>query len=102
MDIEEVVLAFVRQLVSKHGFRLPIHVASLAPNGSVLFSRFEATSPAAPGSATLEHVTGQLEADGFEAPVHLLATDATGRAKVGLQRPTGAPVVLEFADPDAS
>jgi hypothetical protein len=87
--------------VGKYGFRLPIHVASISPNGSVLFTRFTAPPPPSkPGSVELEHVTGNLEDEGFLTPVHMLATDATGRSKTGLKRATGDPVILEYAEDD--
>jgi hypothetical protein len=101
MDIEAVVLSFVRILVKQYAFRLPIHVASVAPNGSVLFTRFTSPPPPSkPGAVTLEHVTGNLEDEGFLTPFYMLATDATGRAKTGVKRSAGDPVVLDFADED--
>ena len=103
MDIEAIVLSFVRTLLKQHAFRLPINVALVAPNGSVLFTRITSPPPPSkPGSVELEHVTGHLEDEGFLTPVYMLATDATGRAKTAIKRSTGDAVVLEFADDDDS
>lgn len=100
MDIEAVLASLLRQLIARHGFRLPVTVAAVGRNGAVLFTRFSAAPPgAAPGSVEQEHISGQIEDDGFLAPVHLLATDATGRARLCLQRRSGSPRVLETTEP---
>lgn len=100
MDIEAVLASLLRQLLAQHGFRLPVTVASVGRNGAVLFTRFStAPTGSARGSVEQEHVTGEIEDEGFLAPVHLLATDATGKARLALQRRAGGPIVLETVEP---
>ncbi|MCA9653095.1 MAG: hypothetical protein KC501_24485 [Myxococcales bacterium] len=101
MDIEAVLAALLRELLARHGFRLPVTVASVGRNGAVLFTRFTAApSGSARGAVEQEHVTGEIEDEGFLAPVHLLATDATGKARLAVQRRHGPPLVLDTAEPD--
>ncbi len=103
MDIETVLAALLRELLTQHGFRLPITVASVGVGGSVLFTRFTATSATAPrGSVEQEHIAGELGDEGIAAPVHLMATDATGRARMAVQRPHGPLVVLEQVEPEST
>lgn len=95
MDIETTLRRVLTEVLKKHGFRLPVTIASVAANGSVLFTRFTSPPPgAAPGSVEQEHVAGQLDDEGFLAPVNMLVTDATGKAELAIQRPSGDPVVV--------
>lgn len=100
MDIEAVLASLLRELLARHGFRLPVTVASVGRNGAVLFTRFaQAPHGSARGSVEQEHVTGAIEDEGFLAPVHLLATDATGKVRLATQGRHGAPVILETVEP---
>ncbi len=99
MDIEAVLASLLRELVTRHGFRLPVTIASVGHNGAVLFTRFTpAPLGAKRGSVEQEHVTGQIADEGFLAPVHLMATDATGKARLAVQKKNGPPQVLETVD----
>lgn len=75
---------------------MPMRTAAVGANGAVLFSEF--TAPplgAAKGSITQTHVTGKIPDEGFEAPLHVMITDATGRATVAMFRGGGDPVYLD-------
>lgn len=101
MDVESTLREVLRQVLSKHRFRLPVTVATVGANGSVLFTRF--TPPpagAAPGSVEQEHVAGHVDDEGFLAPLRMLVSDATGRAKLAIQRRTGGVAILDV-DVDA-
>ena len=100
MDIEAVLSALLRELIKAHGFRLPVTIASVGHNGAVLFTRFTAAPLGAKrGTVEQEHVTGDLPDDGFLAPVNLLATDATGKARMAKQGRSGPPHILETVEP---
>ncbi len=102
MDLETAIQRTVGLLVKTEGFVLPLHVASVAANGASLFTRFEAPPPGSPpGTATSEHITGDVPDDGFLAPIHMLVKDATGKVRLAKLGPTGAPILLELADDDA-
>lgn len=95
MDIEAIILAVVRELIKTHKFRLPMTIASVGANGSVLFTRMAPTPPGAPpGSVEQEHVTGEIDDEGFLAPIHMMVVDATGRAKLAIHRGVGDPVIV--------
>jgi hypothetical protein len=97
-DIETTLREALRQVVKTHRFRLPITIATVAANGSALLTRFTApAADAAPGSVEQEHVGGHIDDEGFLAPLRMLVTDATGRAKLAVARPTGDLVVLDLA-----
>lgn len=103
MDLETALHRIVGQLLNSEGFRLPIHVASLAANGASLFTRFEAPpAGSSPGAFTSEHVSGDVHDEGFLAPIHILVKDATGRIRLARQGPSGTPVFVELADDSES
>jgi len=96
MDIEDLVLRVVRDAVAHRRYRMPMRTAAVGANGAVLFSEF--TAPpfgAAKGSIAQTHVTGQIPDEGFGAPVHVMITDATGRATVAMFRGGGDPLWLD-------
>lgn len=96
MDVESAIIRLVRDVLVQAKFRLPIQVATVAANGACLFTRMTAPPPNAPkGSATLEHITGEVDDDGFEAPIHFMLTDATMRVRVAVARGGAAPVLME-------
>jgi len=96
MDIEQLVLRVVRDAVAHRRYRLPMRTAAVGANGAVLFTEFKAAAPTSPrGSVAQTHVTGQIPDDGFEAPVHVMVTDATGRATVAMFRGGGEPLWLD-------
>ena len=89
MDLETAIERLVGRVLKSDGFRLPVYVASIAANGAVLFTRFEA---AGAGTVTSEHVAGEVGDNGFQMPVHLMVKDATGRVRVA--RHSGEATVL--------
>ena len=96
MDIEATLQELLRQLLTKERFRLPVTVATVGANGSALVTRFTAPPPGtAAGSVEQEHVAGHVDDEGFLAPLRMLATDATGRAKVGILRRTGGVTIAD-------
>lgn len=96
MDIEDLVLRVVRDAVAHRRYRMPMRTAAVGANGAVLFTEFSAAPFGSPkGSIAQTHVTGQIPDDGFEAPVHVMITDATGRATVAMFRGGGDPVWLD-------
>lgn len=95
MDIEEVLRLALQELVRVHAFRLPVTFASVGQNGAVLFSRFEMPGLGPAGAVSMEHIVGKVGGEGFLAPIHLMATDATGRVKLVVQRGAGSPTVLD-------
>jgi hypothetical protein len=102
VDIETIIQDVVRRALRDHGLRLPLSVAAVAADGSVLFTRFSPPPIASPrGSSSQEHVTGHFEADGFPAPIHLMLTDARGQVRVAVVRGSGEPSILSLADPNA-
>jgi hypothetical protein len=95
-DIETTLNEVLRQVLNKQRFRLPVTIATVAANGSALITRFTAAPPGStPGSVEQEHVGGHIDEEGFLAPLRMLVTDATGRAKLAVARPTGDIVVLD-------
>lgn len=101
MDLETAIQRLTAQAIRTHGFRLPIYVASVAANGAVLFTRFEPPPVgSAPGSATSEHVTGDVGDEGFEAPIHLMAKDSAGRIRLARLTLTGDLLPIEIATSD--
>ena len=102
MDIETLVQTVVQRALRDHGMRLPMTIASVAADGSVLFTRFTPPPIASPtGSAQQEHVTGHFENEGFPPPIRMLLTDARGRVRVALVRGSGEPSIVGLDDPDA-
>ena len=96
MDIEQLVLRVVRDAVARRSYRMPMRTAAVGSNGAVLFSEFTAPPFGADkGSITQTHVTGKIPDEGFEAPIHVMITDATGRATVAMFRGTGDPIYLD-------
>ena len=97
MDLEAAIERVVAQVVKAEGFRLPLHVASIAANGAVLFTRFEEPPPGSPaGSVTSEHVAGDVGDEGFLAPIDIMVKDATGRIRIARQGPTGTPILRDL------
>ena len=95
MDVESIILALLREVIKTHRFRLPITVATVASNGSVLITRVTTPPPLSPaGSVEQEHVAGDIVDEGFLAPIHMMVTDATGRAKLAIQRGDGPPLIV--------
>ncbi|MEM6294838.1 MAG: hypothetical protein AAGA54_26435 [Myxococcota bacterium] len=93
MDIEALVLRVVRDAVARFRYRMPMRTAAVGANGAVLFSEFTPAPLGSPkGSITQEHVTGKIPDAGFESPIHVMITDATGRATVAVFRGAGEPV----------
>ncbi len=96
MDVEALVLRVVRGAVARFKYRLPIRTAAVGANGAVLFTAFSsAPITAARGSITQTHITGEIPEEGFQAPVHIMVTDATGRATVAMFRGAGEPTFQE-------
>jgi hypothetical protein len=96
LDVETTLREVLRTVLTTQRFRLPITIATVAANGSALITRFTPPPPgASPGSVEQEHVGGHVDDEGFLAPLRMLVTDATGRAKLAVQRPTGDIAVLE-------
>ena len=96
MDIEALVLRVVRDAVAHRRYRMPIRTAAVGANGAVLFTEFTPAPLGSPkGSVAQNHVTGQIPDEGFEAPLHVMVTDATGRATVAMFRGSGDPVWLD-------
>lgn len=103
MDLEGIIRSAASTARREHGWRLPLTVAAVSTNGSCVFTRFTAASPGLPpGAVEEEHVAGHLDPDGMQVPIHLLVTDATGRALLFVQRPAAsAPVLVPLApEPD--
>ncbi len=95
MDLESIVTALVRRLLAELKWRLPITVATVSANGGVVFTRVSAPPPGSPiNSVAIEHVAGEVGDEGFEAPLHLMFVDATGRVRLGLARGSGPPVLM--------
>jgi hypothetical protein len=95
-DIETTLQAVLREVLKTQRFRLPITIATVGANGSALITRFTAPPPGtASGAVEQEHVGGHIDEEGFLAPLRMLVTDATGRAKLAVARPTGDLVVLD-------
>jgi hypothetical protein len=96
VDIETTLQELLRQLLTKERFRLPVTIATVGANGSALVTRFTAPpAGTAAGSVEQEHVAGHVDDEGFLAPLRMLATDATGRAKLAVRRRTGSVVLLD-------
>jgi hypothetical protein len=102
MDIEDVIRKAAGVARREHGFRVPLTVAAVSASGSCVFTRFTPAPPGhPPGAVEEEHVAGYADGDGMQTPIHLLVTDATGRALLLVQRPmAAAPVVLPLAPED--
>lgn len=99
MDLETAIERLAARVLKGDGFRLPLYVASIAANGAVLFTRFEAAPPGSPpGSVTSEHVTGEVGDDGFQMPVHLMIKDATGRVRIARHTGQGAPTFIDVVE----
>lgn len=97
MDLETAIQRIVGKLIAAQGFMLPITVSSVAANGGVLCTRFETAPTSAPrGTATLEHIAGDVPDDGFAAPIHMLFKDAAGRVALWRQGPMGEPTPIEL------
>ena len=101
LDLETAIHRVVGRLLKAEGFRLPVHVASVAANGAVLFTRFEEAPPGSPpGTVSSEHITGDVDDAGFLAPVQIMVTDASGRVRLARQGRSGRPVILEVVEPE--
>ena len=101
MDLDSVITALVRRLLAELRWRLPINVATVSVNGGVVFTRVTAPPPGSPSNTVaIEHVTGEVGDEGFEAPLHLMFVDATGRVRLGLARGSGPPVLLAVVEED--
>ena len=96
VDLEAIITEVVAQLRARFRYRLPINVATIAANGAVLFTRV--TTAEAAGAVTLEHVAGDVGDEGFEAPFHLMATDATGRVRLAVARGSGPPSLMAVVE----
>jgi hypothetical protein len=101
MDLEQLIQGTVTRVLRDHGFRLPVSVAAVAADGSVLCTRFLPAPGQPRGSATREHVAGHFENDGFPPPIHLMLTDAIGQVRVATVRGSGEPAILSVHDPEA-
>ena len=96
MDVEDLVLRVVRDAVAHRRYRLPIRTAAVGGNGAALFTEFTAPPfSSAKGSIAQTHVTGKIPDEGFEAPIHVMVTDSTGRATVAMFRGGGDPLWLD-------
>jgi len=102
MDLESAIDRLVSRLIKRDGFRLPLHVASVAANGAVLFTRYEAAPPGSPpGSVSSEHVTGDVGDEGFGAPIHIMVKGAAGRVHVARHNAAGTTTQFQLVDPNA-
>jgi hypothetical protein len=98
VNLDETITTLVRRVVAELKWRLPIMVATVSANGGFVFSRVTA---AAPGSVAIEHVTGEVADEGLMAPLHLMLTDATGRARLAVARGSGPPALMAVVEEDA-
>lgn len=95
MDVDSVIQTVLRELIGKRGFRVPLHIATLAANGASIITRIEAPPAGSEGSAvTQTHVAGEVGEEGFAAPLHMLVTDAVGKVRIIISRGQGTPLIL--------
>ena len=91
LQVDEIIEDTILELMHVHGFRLPITMAMVGSNGSVLFTRWV---QAGENEAEQEHLAGHFEKDGFLVPINMMATDATGRAKLIVAGESGRPKIV--------
>jgi hypothetical protein len=101
LDLESIIKTLMLRVLTELRWRLPITVATVSKNGGVIFTRVtDAPAGSPPGSVAIEHVTGEVGDEGFEAPLHLMLTDATGRVRLAIARGSGPPALLAVVEED--
>ncbi len=78
-DLIEQIAPAIEELITELGFEVPLYLASLAANGSIVALHYRWTDPAQPeegldADLVADHTVGP----GFQFPINMIFVDATG------------------------
>ncbi len=83
-DLIEQIAPAIEKLITEQGFEVPLYLASIAANGSIVALHYRWTDPTQPeegldADLVADHTVGP----GFQVPINMIFVDATGERAAG-------------------
>ena len=84
-DLIKQIAPAIEELITEQGFEVPLYLASIAANGSIVALHYRWTDPAHPeqgldADLIADHAVGP----GFQFPINIVFVDATGEGAARL------------------